>query len=240
MKIWYLSRQAKVRMIRDFSLIFWVLSMFQDVQAYYFEAPKGFCRLAASSAVSSEMLQLVETAIFDRLSLKCDLSDRKWGVAQDEINKMTLSERRRTPFFFKVELDAVTGDLVVRALEGESGWQWGIVSARVDGLSASSQRAVLEDSIRRLIEQFPFLGFIDGETFFTWAEEEAKGLQLMRIQDRRLHPFLPAILTFQTEPAARGGWRLERSSEKWSLVAPSSPKLKKGDQGRLWLGRRGR
>lgn len=209
-----------------------------SVHAYDFKIPDRFCLISSSLNASLEALTSTQSILNNRLGAKCERASETWGHPFLELKKY--SSDPSLVFVFFVDKDLKTSDLVIRGLDPQISLQWGIVTARIEGLSAGSQRAVLEDAIDRLIRQFPFVGFMDDKKFFTWATEDISQLQFFRIKSYERHPFLPQILAFSREAGSRAGWALEHNDGVWSLMAPSKPGLSAKNSGRLWLGTRSR
>lgn len=196
---------------------------------------KQECALAISGRVD----KAIEMAALSRLNARfhdaCVLTSESMD---DFFAETTMSEWKELgksfSLAFWIDLVPDGSEVVVRAVDLASQLQWGQAKLSVISLSDRVLGNLLGEKIDRLVDEYPFVGFIENNEFFSWTKNPRLKVYVVDRLKAVHHPFLTKLLriTSKEKPGASGVLAQDEVRKRWVLTFEKDVAL---TPDRLWL-----
>jgi hypothetical protein len=190
------ARQAFLAVVLSMGFIY--TSVFSEIfasESLKVVVPEHFCLVMSSNTLPSAWLELVQGVLSDRFHLNCDTREAPVLEPFAEVRRLATDEK--VHFIFWADKDAKADEIVIRAFDPASKLQWGILRSRIEGLSSSAARTVLDDALTQLMLHFPAVGVLMGGEVVLWSSLDPLKTQVAERETVDRHPFLPQILKFK-------------------------------------------
>ncbi len=189
-----------------------------------FTSPPKLCSIFLTRSVNVEVLQAFQAAWALRMNEPCTQSEKIFE------RPFELSQRKNflgSAKIFAVWIDQPrTGEeVIVRSFSPESGLQWGFAKARVGGLGASSLETIMSELIEELLDQMPYIGFIEGSHFFVWSKAPLFKARIVAKVPHEKHPYLPVQKDPVGPPLVDFDITMEKQEHSWTMIVPPGKKL---------------
>lgn len=198
------------------------------------KSPQRLCRLAYSSQMGPEALEILNAAFQEVIGVSCELADSS-SLDAERARTEDFGSANSPRFLFWVEVSSRTRELVIRAYELSHGLQWGFVKARIEGLSPASTVSVEADALRKLMSQFPFAGVVEGSSVILWKPVQNRHLELVKRSALQRHPLNAFLLRPQWTSISTSSSQVARGSADAFQIDFSVPATEATTKEELWI-----
>ena len=200
-----------------------------------FTPPKGLCVLSGSPRSEKPIVVAALARLNSRFSNACTLlSDQMEDPFSSSSQGVWRVHSLTASMGYWIDISSDGSEVTFRGIDLSSNLSWGQARAATTGISETSRVNVVKSVVDRVIEQFPFVGFVDGTKFFAWTKLGSMKVHAVRRKNSERHPFLPFLLESETEVVAGNGGVLTRLEDErgWKM---SPGKDFQASSERLWL-----
>jgi hypothetical protein len=181
----YLSLKPQLFPILAFFLV--SLSLRAENWTYPVATKGGLCQIQATNRTPSDWVQALNASLTSSLGVSCRIiSTLELEVARPAAGAEVL--------IFAADREPRSDDLVIRLLDAQSGREISLERPRLGSLTTSTYRAVVDDSVQRLLKSIPYSGYFNGAEFFYWGPSQETSLQRANVFQWESHPFLPKVM----------------------------------------------
>lgn len=226
------------------AVIFQSLGAAESSSASLAVSQTSSCLLARSQRVSDDLAASLRDALENSAAAQCKLldstleqpffsgSDSLWGNAD---SKMVLG------LWLTRSIDG--RELVVRGFDFESKLQFGMGKATTHNLTSDSAQETFLELINDVLEQFPYIGYLEGQEFFSWglkrvvrqSRQNMATVELHSTHEFKRHPFLPIQLENEKSSYSMGKAVFRDDHLMFSKALSKELHRALDEKKRLWL-----
>jgi hypothetical protein len=193
------------------------------------------CALALSSRVDKAIQATATVWLNSRFHDACALiTDTMDDFFSDAAAKEWKEKAKDAIVGFWIDLSPDGVEVTIRAIDLASMLQWAQTHVSVIGLNDRALGNILRNRLDRILDDYPFVGFVEPERFFGWASGNRTLVYAVKRTSVVRHPFLPFLLDVDTKPIAdlTGVLVHDEARKKWSLDFDQERPL---PNERIWL-----